>query len=127
MVEVELHSEDVTDIAEDEDKLRGKYREVVSHAQCNSILCADSWQTGNEGLVEEVLANPVTIQGPFEHTTAVIVWLRSDVGTVKVFLGDRNVQTWQTSPVSRHQVLMTFLDPGYYCWWMNGARVKYIK
>lgn len=43
MVEVELHSEDVTDIAEDEDKLRGKYREVVSHAQCNSILCADSW------------------------------------------------------------------------------------
>jgi hypothetical protein len=111
MVEEELHSEDVTDIAEDEDKLRGRYREV----------------TGNEGLVEEVLAKPVTIQGPFEHTTAVIVWLRSDVGTVKVFLGDRNVQTWQTSPVSRHRVLMTFLDPGYYCWWMNGARVKYIK
>lgn len=31
MMEEELHSEDVTDIAEDKDKLQDKYREVVSH------------------------------------------------------------------------------------------------
>ncbi|KAI2036432.1 hypothetical protein LOZ05_000670 [Ophidiomyces ophidiicola] len=103
MVGENLRSEDVTDIAENNDYLKDKYKEL----------------TGSEGLVEEILAKPATVRGPFDHTTAIIVWLRSEIGTVKVFLGDRNVQTWQTSPDSPHRVIMTFLAPGYYSWWLN--------
>ncbi|GKZ75203.1 hypothetical protein AnigIFM50267_003134 [Aspergillus niger] len=106
-----LRSEDVTDIAEDDDKVREKYKIT----------------TGIDGIVEEVVAKPVCIRGPFDHTTAVIVWLRSEIGTVKIFLGDKNVQTWQTSPGVSHRVTMVFLEPGYYCWWMKGAKVKYVQ
>ncbi|OJJ03113.1 hypothetical protein ASPVEDRAFT_42626 [Aspergillus versicolor CBS 583.65] len=57
MVEEELRAEDVTSIAENDDKLGDKYKEV----------------TGNEGMVKEVLANPVTVRGLFEHITAIII------------------------------------------------------
>jgi hypothetical protein len=106
-----LPLEDVTDIADDDGKLSDKYKAA----------------TGIDGIIEEAVPKPFCVRGPFDHATAIIVWLRSGVGTVKVFLGDRNVVTWQTSPGAPHRVMMAFLEPGYYCWWMKGAKVKYVQ
>jgi hypothetical protein len=122
-----LPLEDVTDIADDDGKLSDKYKAAVHCSFRHSFPWSNGWQTGIDGIIEEVVPKPFCVRGPFDHATAIIVWLRSGVGTVKVFLGDRNVVTWQTSPGAPHRVMMAFLEPGYYCWWMKGAKVKYVQ
>ncbi|EEA18478.1 hypothetical protein TMatcc_001233 [Talaromyces marneffei ATCC 18224] len=106
----ELRTENVTDVEHSDEKLKERYKQV----------------TGREGTIEEVKPNPVSVRGPYSYTTAIVVWLNSDTGTVKLFFGNENIKTWQTSPTFQHEVVMAFLEPGYYSWWINGAKVKYI-
>ncbi|KAH8691866.1 hypothetical protein BGW36DRAFT_39134 [Talaromyces proteolyticus] len=106
-----LQIEDVTNVAENDDSLKERYKQV----------------TGVDGKIEEVIPNPASVRGPFTYKTAIIIWLNSNIGTVKVFLGDTNVETWQTSPGGALKVIMVFLEPGYYSWWTNGAKVKFIR
>lgn len=63
----------------------------------------------------------------YEHTTAIVIKMKSGDGTVKIFYGDRKVLIYQTHLNSGEDVLTIFLEPGYYCWWMLEAGVKYIK
>jgi len=107
-----LERVDVTDCAEDDNELKRIFKEKTRRTDCD----VGPWTPGN----------PPTARGPYGHTTALVVKHNSGDGTVKIFLGNRNVDTIQTNPDSEKGVEMIVLEHGYYCWWMLDAEVKFI-
>jgi len=71
--------------------------------------------------------SPALVRGPYDYTTAIIIKLKSEKGVVSLLLGDKHVCTYSTHLNASSEVIMVFLKPGYYCWWIGGAEVKYIK
>lgn len=81
----------------------------------------EGWLTPNSN------TNPFLVRGPFNHTTAIVVKLNSEEGTVSVITGNECVASYATHPTAKEKVTMVLLKPGYYCWCMKGAEFKFIK
>jgi len=53
--------------------------------------------------------------------------MKSETGEVTILLGEEFVCSYSTSPDASIEVKMILLKPKYYCWWVGGAKAKYIK
>jgi len=51
----------------------------------------------------------------------------SGTGRVDIMLNNKYVKSYDTGPDAGESVLMVFLKPHYYCWWMGDAVVKYVS
>jgi hypothetical protein len=71
--------------------------------------------------------SPALVRGPYDYTTAIIIKMKSGKGHVSLFFDEKCVCTYSTQPNAPPEVIMVFLKPRYYCWWVGGAEVKYIK
>jgi len=107
-----LEKVDVGEYAEDDDKLKELFKQKTSHDTAN----IEGWQSGQ----------PPKSRGPYDRATALVIKHNSGPGTVKIFLGEQNILTYQTHPESLIGVIMIILPASYYCWWTLDAEVKYI-
>jgi hypothetical protein len=68
------------------------------------------------------------VRGPSDHTTAIVIKRKSTgTGRINIIFNDRYVDSYDTRPDAEESVVMVFLKPQYYCWWMGDAAVKYIR
>ena len=68
------------------------------------------------------------VRGPSDDTTAIVIKKNSSgTGRVDIMLNNKYVKSYDTGPDAGESVLMVFLKPHYYCWWMEDAAVKYVS
>ncbi|KJZ69401.1 hypothetical protein HIM_11217 [Hirsutella minnesotensis 3608] len=69
----------------------------------------------------------VTVRGPFETTTAVVL-KRGSSGYVAVF---EVLSETDHRPIVQYNAsdgaVMIIIEPGYYCWIMEGVKVRYVE
>jgi hypothetical protein len=130
-----LRTQSVTDIAENDGQLLETYKNEVHVEVTGKVMKTNLCQTKYndaeiEGAVPEnrdwITPNPFRVWGPHDHITAVII-NGSDKrdATVSILKGNVCIKTYDLK--SMEDVIMVFLDPGFYCWCMEGSQVKFIK
>ena len=68
------------------------------------------------------------VRGPSDHTTAIVIKKKSSgTGRVDIMFNNEYVNSYDTGPDRGDSVVMVFLKPRYYCWWMDDAAVKYLS
>jgi hypothetical protein len=68
------------------------------------------------------------VRGPSDHTTAIVIKKKSSgTGRVDIMFDNEYVGCYNTRPDEGESVVMVFLRPQHYCWWMGDAAVKYIR
>ena len=67
------------------------------------------------------------VRGPSDHTAAIVIKKSSGTGRVDIIFNNKYVDSYETRPDAGESVVMAFLKPQYYCWWMGDAAVKYVR
>ena len=68
------------------------------------------------------------VRGPSDHTTAVVIKKKSiGTGRVDIMFNNKYVDSYDTRSDAGESVVMVFLKPQHYCWWMDHAAVKYVR
>jgi len=107
-----LRDIDVTDIAEDDEKLKQKY---LDETKLDDASIGDWKEAGS-----------VSVIGPYDHTTAVIIKINSGIGTVRFISGKESKKDYQTHPSAQEQVMMVLLPEKDFCYVMLKAQVREI-
>jgi hypothetical protein len=68
------------------------------------------------------------VRGFSDYTTAIVIKKKSSgTGRVDIMFNNKYVDSYDTRPDAGESVIMVFLKPQHYCWWIDDAAVKYIR
>jgi hypothetical protein len=71
--------------------------------------------------------HPALVRGPYDHITAIVINMGGGAGRVDIMLANNYVDHYETQAHGQKKAMLVFLNPGYYCWWMGNAGVKFIN